>query len=426
MNVYELAKQRISETFKEFNNIYVSFSGGKDSGVVLNLCIDHVREHYPGRKFTVLYIDLEAMYSETVDFVKRIVDRNSDVLNIEWVCLPMFTTNSVSMYNPYWTFWEKTEEHKWVRPMPVDEYVINQDNVTFPFYRNNMSFEMFVLEYARWKSSEEKTACLLGIRTEESLNRWRAINRTDVSRYKELEYTVQITSQCFNIYPIYDWKVKDIWVYNGRFSKDYNKIYDLMFRAGVPLHKMRICEPYGDEQKAGLHLFKVIEPKTWVRVVDRVSGANFGNIYANTKATGTRIVMLPKGHTWRSYCKFLLKTLPEKTRTEYMRRFIRFINYWRKTGSPLTSNQIDSLSAYHDYIENTKLFSTRGKGDKHVIKFRAIPEEIPGDNATDMLSWKRMCMAIIKNDITCRTLSFSMTKKQIENRNSIKRKYEAL
>lgn len=44
-NVYELTQERLAVLFKEFDNIYVSFSGGKDSGVLLNLCIDYIRRN---------------------------------------------------------------------------------------------------------------------------------------------------------------------------------------------------------------------------------------------------------------------------------------------------------------------------------------------------------------------------------------------
>lgn len=423
MNVYEAALSRIRRIFEEFENVYVSFSGGKDSGVLLNICLDVARER--NRRFKVLYIDLEGMYKETTSFVKRIIESNLDVIIPEWVCLPLTTTNSVSMYEPFWTTWEPAKKAKWIRHMPQEDYVITLRNNPFQFYQIGMTFEEFILEYAKAQSANQKTACLLGIRTQESLNRWRSVYREDVSRYNGQQYSVFVTGQTYNFYPLFDWKVSDIWVYNGKFSKDYNHIYDLMYRAGVSVHKMRICEPYGDEQKAGLNLFKVIEPETWVKVVGRVSGANFGNIYCNTKATGYHKIELPHGHTWKSYTKFLLKTLPEDTRRIYTRKFIKFIQYWRLHGSPLTNDLIEPIKNIPG-VHITNEFSSRGKGDKYVVKFSTIPDTISGDNKTDMLSWKRMCMAIMKNDITCKSLSFSITKMQLEKRKTIMEKYKAL
>jgi predicted phosphoadenosine phosphosulfate sulfurtransferase len=43
-NVYEASIERIDFIFKNFKRVYVSFSGGKDSGVMLNLVIDYMKE----------------------------------------------------------------------------------------------------------------------------------------------------------------------------------------------------------------------------------------------------------------------------------------------------------------------------------------------------------------------------------------------
>ena len=81
-NVYELVEERLSMLFKEFDNIYVSFSGGKDSGVLLNLCIDYIRRHNLKRRIGVFHIDYEVQYKMTIDFVDRFLEANKDVVDV--------------------------------------------------------------------------------------------------------------------------------------------------------------------------------------------------------------------------------------------------------------------------------------------------------------------------------------------------------
>lgn len=427
-NVYEAAKERIAYIFENFEDIYISFSGGKDSGVMLNLVLDYMRTNNVNKKISVLFIDLEAFYKKTIDFIEKMLFENMDLIEPYWICLPMLTTNAVSMYEPYWIFWDPEKKEKWVREMPQHNFVINLKNNPFDFYKKNMTFEEFVVSFGDWfarKHGNNQTACLVGIRCDESLNRYRAVFRKDKNSYNGKIYSTKVGANIYNFYPIYDWRVEDIWIYNGKFHKYYNSIYDLFYKAGVSLSKMRICEPYGDEQKAGLNLFKVIEPETWIKVVDRVSGANFGNIYCKTKALGAKKTTLPNGHTWKSYCKFLLNTLPTETKKIYIKKFVKFIRYWNLVGSPTSDEDILQLDP--KMIVNTQQFSNRGTGDKYVIKFLEIPDVLPGlDNKTDFLSWKRMCMAILKNDITCQSLSFSITKRQILKQQELIQKYKEM
>ena len=69
LNVYEQAQIRLEKIFGHFDNIYVSFSGGKDSGVLLQLCTDYIRKHCPGRKIGVFHLDYEIQYGETIRYV---------------------------------------------------------------------------------------------------------------------------------------------------------------------------------------------------------------------------------------------------------------------------------------------------------------------------------------------------------------------
>ncbi len=80
-NVYELAQERLKVIFNEFDNIYVSFSGGKDSGVLLNMCIDYIRKNNL-KICSDLHMDYEIQYKMTIDYVDRILKANKDILDV--------------------------------------------------------------------------------------------------------------------------------------------------------------------------------------------------------------------------------------------------------------------------------------------------------------------------------------------------------
>lgn len=423
INVYQASLERLNYIFDEFVHIYVSFSSGKDSGAVLNMCCDIARERK--RKIYAVFIDLEAWYKKSEEYVIKMFKENEDVLIPIWICLPMTSPNSLSFENPTWIWWDKEKQDIWVRPMPKNKWVINEDNNIFTWYTKNMTFEDFVPHIGETLGNGEKTACLVGIRTQESLNRWRAINAFK-NMYKDKKYSTKVSDNVFNFYPIYDWKVDDIWTYYGKFNKPYNSIYDLYYKAGVPINKMRIDEPFGNEAKAGLNQFKVIEPETWCRIVNRVSGANFGNIYSNTKLVGNNY-KLPKGYTWKQFTEFLLNTLPKKTAENYRTKFEKHIKYWRDVGCPVPNDLIEQLSKEAKII-NTKQYGNRGTKDKFLIKFiEPVDELSPSlENKDDFCTWRRMAMCIIKNDFVCKSLSFSITKEMKEKRKKVLEKYRSL
>lgn len=424
-NVFEASKDRVKYIFDEFENIYVSFSGGKDSGVCMHLMCEEARKR--NRKIGVLFIDIEAHYQMTIDYSIQMIEKYKDVITPYWVCLPMLTDNSLSYDEMTWSWWETEKKDIWVREMPTMEYVINVDNNPIDYYKYNMTFESFVAKFGKWFGNDEKTACIIGIRTQESLNRWRALTTKNKRKYKDIMYSTQVDENVYNFYPIYDYTTEDIWTYYGKTGNEYNKFYDLMYKAGVSIHSMRIDEPFGDTAKAGLNMFKIIEPKTWVKIVGRVAGANFGNIYANS-TINTANYKLPKGHTWESFTYFLLDTLPKNASDHYKEKFNKFIKWWTEKGSGMRQEDIDILNInYNGAIFQTGEMSTRGNKDKEVIKFNHVVDTIPElDSKQDVLTWKRMAMCIIKNDYFCKSLSFGISKGQLKRRKETMKKYESI
>ena len=96
-NVFEATQERIAFMFEEFPRMYVSFSGGKDSGVMLNLIIDYMRKHGITKKVGVMILDNEANYEHSLSFMHSILSKNLDILDVYWCCLPLPTSSKSSI-----------------------------------------------------------------------------------------------------------------------------------------------------------------------------------------------------------------------------------------------------------------------------------------------------------------------------------------
>lgn len=242
-NVYDAAVSRFEYIFSEFDNVCISFSNGKDSGVLLNLAIEVARK-MDKLPVTVLYIDFEAQYKKAIEFTERMFSREE--VQGYWVCLPINLRNAVSQIQDHWLCWDGNKKDAWVRELPKNKHVIS-DEAFFPFFRRGIEFEEFVPEFAKWFADGEKACQVVGIRTAESLNRYRTIVSEKKLTYKGNQWTTKMfrnePNEIYSAYPIYDWRTEDIWTANAINKWDYNEIYDLMQMAGVPIHKQRLCQP---------------------------------------------------------------------------------------------------------------------------------------------------------------------------------------
>ena len=394
IDVFTAARRRIEQVYDDFEKVYVSFSGGKDSSALLQLAIEVAREK---RRLPVhaLIIDLEAQYRHTAEFLQRMAER--DEIQAHWVCLPLHLRNAVSQIQAHWLCWDETEREKWVREFPEHPSVI-KDPLLLPWFRRGMEFEEFTPQWGEWFADGVRTCCMVGIRSDESLNRYRTIRREDKQTWRGHSWTTLVTPNVYNAYPIYDWRTEDVWIAHGRQQWDYNRIYDLMHLAGLSVHQMRLCQPYGDDQRKGLWLFKILEPETWSKVVQRVQGANFGNRYVQLSGnvTGNIKITLPDGHTWKSFAKLLLSTMPPPMAAHYRKKIFTFLQWYRK--------------------------------NRHKHEWRHIPDAADPklEAQRKAPSWRRICKTLLKNDYWCKGLSFAQTKREMERQLDIVSKYMEL
>jgi predicted phosphoadenosine phosphosulfate sulfurtransferase len=238
-------------------------------------------------------------------------------------------------------------------------------------------------------------------------------------------WTKKNSQHSWNCYPIYDWKTRDIWIANSKFDWDYNKLYDTFYMAGIPVEKMRVASPFMSESKSSLNLYRVIDPHTWARLCARVAGANFIATYG--KQLNYNSFKLPEGHTWKSFVKFLLDTLPEQSSVNFKARFIQSIRFWGRVGRGLRDDVIAKLKEHgvKFYING---FTPHGKKTLKRVVIKVPPDHLDflSTDKTSVTSWKRFALTILKNDHTCKTMGLAPTKEQMDRQKIIQRKYSCV
>lgn len=420
-DVYTATLERFEFVFKEFDNVLVAFSGGKDSGVLLNMAYDYAKENNLLSKLAMYHLDYEAQYTMTTEYVTECFSNYPEIKKY-WLCLPIAAQCAVNMEDSCWVPWDKTKMDIWAREMPKNNYVINEENVPFKFSIGEQDYQVQT-NFCSWYERENgNTSVMVGIRSDESLNRFRAIvSDKKVNTYKDKNY-ITGSNGVYNTYPIYDWTVEDIWIANAKFGYSYNKLYDLYYQAGLSLHEMRVASPFNDCAINTLKIYKVIEPNMWAKLVGRVNGVNFAGIYGGTTAMGWKSIKLPKGHTWKSYLNFLLSTLTEETRNSYVEKFNTSIDFWKKKGGVLDSKTIEEIKAQGIKCEVKE--ETNYKTPKNPVTFEEYPDELLVADFKSVPSYKRMCVCIMKNDHLCKYMGFAPTKREAEKRKRTMEKYK--
>ena len=352
-NVCELGLERVRRAYELCDHVAVSFSGGKDSTVCLQLALQVARDRNR-LPLDVFFFDEEAIHPETVEYMRRVSQRED--VTLRWLCLPVQHRNACSRKSPYWYPWAPEDREKWCRELPPEAIT------EVPGFARQPIPELNGLLFS---PALGRVAVIVGLRAAESLRRYRVVAHRVADNYISQDSHAPHVSL---IKPIYDWSTADVWTAPKLFGWDYNRTYDVFQLAGVSRHDQRVCPPFGEEPLRGLYQYALCWPELWDKMVESVPGANTAArysrslLYAFNELPGWDASADPKKlihqalEHWPSEMR---RMIGERINTE-----IR--NHHRKTREPIPSEQPGETGVTWKY-----LYQIAVRGD---LKGRRTPQ----------------------------------------------------
>jgi len=269
INCFDASLERFRQLYRiPDGEIIISFSGGKDSGVCVELAIIAARE--AGRlPVKVLMRDEEIMFPGTFEYAERLAKRPE--VEFHWVYANQPVINIFNRDMPYyWTFDPLLKPEQWVRQPPSFAYKINDLDITHMVCHDRFNLD-----------KEKKTIYnILGITMYESRVRRMSFFATSgnfITRPLEINGGIVRKAR-----PIFDFRPGDIFKAIKDNNWDYNTAYDVLAKHGMPRNAVRIAPP--TLILAGINGLKITAkafPSWFYKVSERLKGVrmavNFGN-----------------------------------------------------------------------------------------------------------------------------------------------------
>lgn len=255
-DVLNAAIDRVKEVYEQGHRIVVSFSGGKDSTVLLEVCILAAAE--TGRlPVEVIMRDEEIMFPGTYEYAMRVAKR--DEVNFTWLVANQPIINIYNRKEPYfWVFDPMLKPEQWVRTPP-----------DFATFTNDKNIELMTTPKRFPVIEGQSLYAGIGLRVQESRGRLYGIFSSKSHITKPNRYGVR------NLRPIYDWTDGDVWKAIGDNGWDYNSAYNVLAKAGHKANELRIAPPTMNSY--GARTLKTAAdawPRWFNKVCDRLPGVS--------------------------------------------------------------------------------------------------------------------------------------------------------
>lgn len=320
-NVLQAARERISYVFDNFEKINVSVSGGKDSTVLCYLVLQEA--HKRNRKVGLFYLDEEVVYQSTIEQIEYLMSLYPQNTIRYWLQIPFNLTNSTSYFDSQVKCWDKSYENKWMHKR--DERNILEIPWTHKtkIKDKNKGFGFYDVLY-NWELSFDNTAFFVGLRADESLDRYRTMIK--YPGYKDIYWSTKRLNNSYTFYPIFDWKFSDVWHFIYENNIKYHKYYDFCFKKGKSIREMRVSSLTHEKSFKSIQDLPEFEFETYERLLNRIEGVSFSQETAKDNKM-FKVQTLPKQYqTWKEYRDFLLMTYPLEHRDIFINRFKKHLD----------------------------------------------------------------------------------------------------
>ncbi len=250
MSVFDAGIARLYEQYEQGHRVVVSCSGGKDSGVCVELAI--IAAKRAGRlPVEVITREEEIIFPGTCEYLERLAERPE--IRMMWLVAHQPSINAFDREHPYW----------WVcdREVPEDEWVHHPPSWATDI--EDLNIEAMTIPERFPPDPGKELRAVVGLRVQESRGRRMGLHSSGGYLTKANRWGVR------NIRPIYDWTDGDIWLAIAKNGWDYNSGYDVMLRLGVPRSQLRISPP--TMSTGAGDVLRTVASRAWPQWWDRVS-----------------------------------------------------------------------------------------------------------------------------------------------------------
>nr|DAO23021.1 MAG TPA: phosphoadenosine-phosphosulfate reductase [Caudoviricetes sp.] len=337
-NVYEAALDRFRFIFNEFYGkrpIVVTISGGKDSTVCLYL-VKEIMDEMGIEKIPVLFLDQEAETPMTVEYIRYI-------MHLPWV-------------EPYWvqSFFQEWNASKgdWFNVWGPGEQWCREKEPGNPYADLDLKVHQYfthTLACAQKTLFGKSFVSIGGVRIEESPARLSGLTHGEV--YEGITwgggggYYKDGTPRSMVLYPIWDWKVYDVWYYIFSKKIPYNKLYNYEFTQ-KPLRACRVSSLIHENAIHDVQFIKEVDPKFYNRLQKRVMNLN-SVVQAHNSLIYWCDHLPPYFKDWDEYVCYLAENISEKKENGQ-----KILKMYRK----VRDKWLEKMGSFQDGIKYTQDF----------------------------------------------------------------------